>query len=107
MKILAIQNRMGIGDTIIFLPFIEALAKKFETQVYLLVKENSKYVNNGTKPGDITFNLYQHVDDHITEYYCLPETGDFFIFPSKLIHSVNTFKSKGERVSVATNFVIE
>jgi len=72
-----------------------------------LVKENSKYVNNGTKPGDITFNLCPHVDDHITEYYCLPEAGDFFIFPSKLVHSVNTFKSKGERVSVATNFVIE
>ena len=42
MKILTIQNRMGIGDMIIFLPFIEAIAKKFNTQVYLLVKENSK-----------------------------------------------------------------
>ena len=29
MKILAVQNRMGIGDMIIFLPFIEAIAKKF------------------------------------------------------------------------------
>ena len=27
MKILAVQNRMGIGDMIIFLPFIEAIAK--------------------------------------------------------------------------------
>ena len=27
MKILIIQNRKGIGDLIIFLPFIEALAK--------------------------------------------------------------------------------
>ena len=42
MKILIVQNKKGIGDLIIFLPFIEALAKKFETQVYLLVKENSK-----------------------------------------------------------------
>ena len=42
MKILIVQNRKGIGDLIIFLPFIEALAKKFTTQVYLLVKENSK-----------------------------------------------------------------
>ena len=42
MKILIVQNKEGIGDLIIFLPFIEALAKKFETQVYLLVKENSK-----------------------------------------------------------------
>ena len=26
MKILAIQNRMGIGDTVIFLPFIKAIS---------------------------------------------------------------------------------
>ena len=42
MKILTIQNRMGIGDMVIFLPFIEAIAKKFDTPVHLLVKENSK-----------------------------------------------------------------
>ena len=42
MKILAIQNRMGIGDMVIFLPFIEAIAKKYETSVSILVKENSK-----------------------------------------------------------------
>ena len=29
MKILVIQNRMGIGDMVIFLPFIEAISKKF------------------------------------------------------------------------------
>ena len=42
MKILAIQNRMGIGDTVIFLPFIKALYKKFHSPISLLVKENSK-----------------------------------------------------------------
>ena len=42
MKILAIQNRMGIGDTVIFLPFIKALSKKFNSPISLLVKENSK-----------------------------------------------------------------
>ena len=42
MKILAIQNRMGIGDTVIFLPFIEAISKKFKVPVSLLVQENSK-----------------------------------------------------------------
>ena len=29
MKILAVQNRMGIGDMVIFLPFIEAISKNF------------------------------------------------------------------------------
>ena len=42
MKILVIQNRMGIGDTVIFLPFIKAISKKFNSPVSLLVKENSK-----------------------------------------------------------------
>ena len=42
MKILAVQNRMGIGDMVIFLPFIEAISKKFSTPVSILVKENSK-----------------------------------------------------------------
>ena len=42
MKILAIQNRKGIGDMVIFLPFIESISKKFNTPVSVLVKENSK-----------------------------------------------------------------
>ena len=42
MKILAVQNRMGIGDTIIFLPFIETISRKFNTPVSLLVKKSSK-----------------------------------------------------------------
>ena len=42
MKILAIQNRMGIGDTVIFLPFIKAISEKYNSPISLLVKENSK-----------------------------------------------------------------
>ena len=42
MKILAVQNRMGIGDMIIFLPFIEAISKKYNTPVSILVKESTK-----------------------------------------------------------------
>ena len=42
MKILAIQNRMGIGDMVIFLPFIEAISKKFNVPISILVKESSK-----------------------------------------------------------------
>ena len=44
MKILAIQNRMGIGDMVIFLPYIEAISKKFGFPVSILVKENSKAI---------------------------------------------------------------
>ena len=42
MKILAVQNRMGIGDTVIFLPFIKALSEKFNSPINILVKGNSK-----------------------------------------------------------------
>jgi heptosyltransferase II len=44
MKILAVQNRMGIGDMVIFLPFIEAISKNFGLPVSVLVKENSKAI---------------------------------------------------------------
>jgi heptosyltransferase-2 len=42
MKILAVQNRMGIGDMVIYLPFIEGISKKFGVPISILVKENSK-----------------------------------------------------------------
>jgi len=44
MRILVVQNRMGIGDMVIFLPFIDAISKKFSLPVSLLVKENSKAI---------------------------------------------------------------
>lgn len=52
MNILAIQNRMGIGDMVIFLPFIESIARNFNSPITLLVKESSKaneYLNNNSK----------------------------------------------------------
>ena len=42
MKILAIQNRMGIGDTVMFLPYIKVISEKFNTPISLLVKKSSK-----------------------------------------------------------------
>jgi heptosyltransferase II len=85
MKILAVQNRMGIGDTVIFLPFIKALSKKFNSPISLLVKENSKadqylyqtnYIdkilllerdkkNNNRHSGFLgSFNLIQDIKKH-------------------------------------------
>ena len=29
MNILVVQNRMGMGDLVIFMPFIEAISKKY------------------------------------------------------------------------------
>ena len=42
MKVLVIQQRMGIGDMVIFLPYIHAISKRLHSSVTLLVKENSR-----------------------------------------------------------------
>ena len=42
MKILVVQNKMGIGDMLIYLPFIDAISKKFNTPVNILAKQSSK-----------------------------------------------------------------
>ena len=42
MKVLVVQNRMGMGDMVIFLPYIEAISKQLNVPVSLLVKENTK-----------------------------------------------------------------
>ena len=42
MNILVVQNRMGMGDLVIFMPFIEAISKKYKVPITCLVKKNSK-----------------------------------------------------------------
>ena len=58
MRILAIQNRMGIGDTVIFLPYIEKISEKFNTPIDLLVKKSSKadqFLSNTKYINEIIF----------------------------------------------------
>ena len=33
MNILVVQNRMGMGDLVIFMPFIEAISKKYKVPI--------------------------------------------------------------------------
>ena len=42
MKILVINTRKGMGDQIIFLPYIHAISRKFKAAVSLLAKDNSR-----------------------------------------------------------------
>ena len=42
MKVLVIQPKIGMRDMVIYLPYIHAIAKKFQTSVSILVKENSR-----------------------------------------------------------------
>ena len=36
MKVLVIQQRMGIGDMVIFLPYIHAISEKYDVPVSVL-----------------------------------------------------------------------
>ncbi len=42
MKVLVIQPKIGMGDMVIYLPYIHAISKKYKTSVSILVKENSR-----------------------------------------------------------------
>ena len=42
MKVLVIQNRMGIGDLLIFLPYIYAISKKLNAPISLLARQNTR-----------------------------------------------------------------
>ena len=42
MKVLVRQPKIGMGDMIIYLPYIHAIAKKYKTKVSILVKYNSR-----------------------------------------------------------------
>ena len=42
MKVLVIQNRIGIGDLLIFLPYIYGISKELNTPISLLAKQNTR-----------------------------------------------------------------
>ncbi len=42
MKVLVIQQRFGVGDMVIFTPYIQAISKKFNSPITLLAKNSSK-----------------------------------------------------------------
>ena len=42
MKVLVIQPKIGMGDMIIYLPYIHAIAKKFNIKISILAKKNSR-----------------------------------------------------------------
>ena len=42
MKVLVIQPKIGMGDMVIYLPYIHAISKKYETPISILVKQNSR-----------------------------------------------------------------
>ena len=76
MKILIIQQRYGIGDMVIFLPYIHAISKKFDTPISLLAKESSR-------AQDI-FAEDKHVKEVITLDKQKDSLGGFFKLSKEL-----------------------
>lgn len=64
MKILVINTRKGMGDQIIFLPYIHAISRKFKTAVSLLAKDNSR-----------AMDLFEE-DNHVNEVIILENRMD-------------------------------
>lgn len=65
--------------------------------------ENFKGTSSG--PGTIEFSYGEFSPHALSKHSFLPEVGQMFIFPATLSHSVNTFKSDVERISVSGNFI--
>ena len=69
MKILVIQNRMGIGDMIMFLPFIKAISNYYGKQISLMVKKNTKaseYLNEEKYIKEIIYLERSEVENRHT-----------------------------------------
>ena len=62
MKVLVIQPKIGMGDMVIYLPYIHAISKKYQKPVSILVKENSRA------------NQLLAEDNHIEEILTLDRT---------------------------------
>ncbi|MDB9799489.1 glycosyltransferase family 9 protein [Pelagibacteraceae bacterium] len=60
MKVLVIQPKIGMGDMIIYLPYIHAIAKKYNTKASILVKKNSRATELLT--DDLNIDEIIHLD---------------------------------------------
>jgi hypothetical protein len=77
-------------------------------------EEQNNFIGKSAPPGSIEFKYkLDEYHDGITSWqwgkssvFLTPKTGDFFIFPAGLHHSVSPFKSDVTRISVSGNLEI-
>jgi len=85
----------------------EDLSFVIYTKVPKELKKECNESKGTAKPGAIHFVQILNDDKNlINSHIFIPEVGDFFIFPACLNHYVNSFKCKGERISVSGNLRI-
>ena len=83
----------------------------FSSVLYLnvppgLEKERKQFIGTGHGPGSIIFTLTGAQRFYNNDYSFVPEVGDFFMFPSSLVHFVGPFQCSGTRTSIAANFKV-
>ena len=116
MNILVIQNRMGIGDMVIFLPFIEAISKKYNSPITLLIKESTKakeYTKNLNFLKNIIYLKRENKNDEhsgISGFFKLKNEiknnlfDKVFIFNSSLRYRL-ICKSAGIKKNISTRYL--
>ena len=80
MKILCIEARIGMGDLIIYLPYIHAISKKFGQPITLLAKNNSRAKELLAE------------DNHIEEIITLEKSMDGIFGSLKLLKELKSRK---------------
>jgi hypothetical protein len=87
-----IHSHTGVISSIIYIDIPEEIAKEKETMP----------INSNTRcPGELGF---VHADDGvISNLHVTPATGDMYLFPSNLNHTVYPFHSNVERISMSFN----
>lgn len=69
-----------------------------------ILEEQKKFKGSAFKPGNLIFTFTPDMKNHICNHEYTPQRGDFFLFPSNVYHSVPSYRSDCERISVACNF---
>lgn len=71
-------------------------------------KENENFEGTSGGPGCLEFRYGESLGEFFTVYQSIvPQTGDLFIFPARLQHSVIPFYSDVERISMSANFFVK
>ena len=78
MKVLVIQTRYGIGDMLIFLPYLKAISEKTGVKVSILAKETSR-----------ANELFKD-ENFLDEVIKLDETNDKILGFSKLTKEIKS-----------------
>ena len=98
MKVLVIQQRMGIGDMVIYLPYIHAISKKYNCPISILAKKNSKI--HELCEDDNHINEIIFLDNGSLRYKLLCKIAGI-----KNIYQYPLFRKKDNIVLSAKNFV--